>query len=296
MTTPKKSPRAIALIVLLLGLFIGSYFLGYKISAKKVDNITSSQKEMQYRYSRANNGPLAKTMAIKVTVSAKGTLSSKIASHEPYQIKQNQDVILFDKSDAILTSPAKVKSIDGDTLIITVPDIIKTDTLADNAQIVLFQTRRTHRLPLSALLYDEENKPFVWTIKETDTHTNSVITTKTMLDSVKIGDEFFTPRIKDSAYKHYILNPDAALKESATITAFETKFKAPLYPPLKQAIHNKKRAALKQHKDDMAKTRSECGAGGQNTPNPKTVEGNACKGKFSDKDPMQIIEDLIKRR
>ena len=256
----------------------------------------SKNDNIKYIRARTSNGPLTQTIAINLGAISHHETSVQTDATQTDNIKLNQDVVLFNENDEATKMPAKITAIENNNVTITIPEEVKLEELSSAAKIVIMRTRSSHRLPIDIIQYNDDEDPYIWLSEKID-NKDKFKAIKAPLGNFYLGDNFFDPNIKDKAYRYYILNPDAKLKEGQNYAMKSGKVSAPLYDLLGQAKYNKKIHDLRAKRAASAERISNCGAGGSNHPSKnQATDGAACASKYSDKSPMEIFNDILKRR
>ncbi len=170
-------------------------------------------------------------------------------------IKAGQNILLYDANGETLDAVGKVVVIDpgrdafADYVSITTAIGAEADGQATKpvrGEIVTGELGMTNRLPLSALRYTSDNKPYLWeSLRQDDATKNK--TAKRFITGVRtIKNEFFIMDTPDDYVSNiYILNPDDALEEGQIVSVTETLY-TPGIQPNDQHIADRPRVIYKK--------------------------------------------------
>lgn len=259
-----------------------------------------------YNAAAPHFGPLIRITDLTATYQENEALAS-LPIDSDVTAKQNQNVILYDKNGKILPLGGKVEKIDGDTLIISLPEATDTSLLNQKVSVITLETIGSKRLPLSALQKDDNNKSFVWVATPAPNTNGHTVEKRAITVDIK-GDKYFEAGLKVRATDLVILDPDSSLEANKEYKIGLTEIKdAPLHNPIKQAWIDFEMNRLEEAKAEMAQRLEDClnGVGQQDVgtqdigaitnPDGSTSSSASCGGDLfkSEDDPLAIFNSIL---
>lgn len=229
---------AIGFVIIAAGLAVGVYFSGQKatpVAAQKpAPAVPIPPNPNIYDVSPPSRADLSKTKTIDLPPS-RPVAYVMLPKDDVADIKAGQQILLYDQRGTLIETFGSIRDIkDGSgpfenmvTLHVTLDnqDGVDTSTAVQGA-IITGRNPAAARLPLSALLRDDQNEPYVW-IAQTDSSGK----TTARFQKIKMASttyDFFTIEEESHTGENYILNPDKSLKNGQEIRIREMLYAGPL--------------------------------------------------------------------
>ena len=291
---------AFALLLLLL-ILSGTFFLKQSSNLSPDNEQTSFKTELNnagaYNIARTSNGGLTKTVKLDLGPINNHEITREFSKKEAHKLKLNQKIILKDKSNTLIDSHGTITALNSKEknvdVTVTIPDNIKLENLSNELNVIIFQSRVSHRLPYSTVQFDNDDRAFVWVAETQPNNTTTFKARRKVLGEIYEGDNFFDPNIPKKAYMLFVLNPDTALKEGKEYSFEKTKITAPLHSPLDQAKFEKHLKELEKTNAIMSARRAACK---QALEEKDTFKISKACGRSNKQKPMDLINDIIKNR
>jgi|GEM_PF-4491989 len=197
----------------------------------------------------------------------------KISKQDISQIKQGQDVILYDQENNILPLAGNIQLIrpnkDGADILIKLPNDTDTSLLSENIEVITFQNKTMKLLPISAIQKDNEGQNYLWRVNQDGT------LTKEPIEISHINHDYFSADKNYDRDVQFIINPNESINEN-TSTEFETvRLDLPNYGPIYTAWLQYEQDRLAQNQLRMKQEAQDCANGitqnAQTTPDGQTV-------------------------
>ncbi len=263
--------------------------------------------EFGYTAAVPHFGPLIRTVDFTATYQENKALVS-LPEGSDLPLKQNQNVILYDKNGKTLPLGGKIENIDNTTITISLPEATDTSRLNNKVSVITLETIGSKRLPLSALQKDNNDQSFVWVATPAPNGNGHIVEKRAITVDIK-GQTYFEAGLKVRATDLVILDPDFSLtadkKYRITISEITD---APLHNPIKQAWIDFEMNRLEEAKAEMAAALEDCLNGAHKsasdapalgaTTNPDgTTNSGSCGGNGGlfngETDPIAIFNSIL---
>lgn len=301
----------ILLIVVGVAVLAGKYFAEKKRPLTKEQLLAKetekTRQKADYFAASPHFGPLVQTQKITVEFDNDSTYGY-LGQEQAKQVKNNQQVILYDKKGAVLPLGGHISTIDMiddsniSKITISLPEETNTEFLSNDLDIIVFETISSKRLPFSALQTDKSGKDYVWVIEPQD---NKSYTVRQQYIEQNFSDAiYFDPGRKVRYNDLVILNPNEKIRSGKNYNIFVTKLDAPLHNPIKQAWGEFELDRLKKQQIHLKKIAEDClkGVRSPNTGDVTFSDGsrgptgkNSCVSTGAETSPFTIFESLIQQ-
>ena len=256
-------------VLILIGLLARNYLEGTDLSSVSTPVKTTEDdqrlfKKADYIAALPHFGPLIHTQDISVTY-ADGKAMATLDNAEDSKIRGGQKVILFNQKHEILPLAGKVEIVDGEHIIIALPEETDTALLSPDLQVITLKTVGTKRIPIDATLQDDEGKTYVWIAESGENRHSKRIVKKQFVDTNLKDDHYLDPGFSINAMDWVILNPDDKLSADKKYRIAETKLDAPLHDPVRQAWGEFELRRLEDQQEELLQRYLNCKNGVPNT-------------------------------
>lgn len=231
---------AIGFVIIAAGLAVGVYFSGKNVP-KQDTSVTAQTPPAApippnpnlYDVSPPSRADLSRTKAIDLPMS-RPVAFVMLPKDEAADIKVDQQVLLYDKHGTLIETFGTIRDIkEGSgqfesmvTLHIMLDNQDGVDTTkATRGTVITGRDPGAARLPLSALVRNDQDEPHVWAIqKDRD---GKITAQLEKINVVSTNYDFFVIEETSHTGGSYILNPDRSLKNGQTIKVREMLYAGP---------------------------------------------------------------------
>lgn len=277
----------VAFLIICAGLGSGFYLYAHKQAAGRQESKTAEKKTTP-NFNTYDVSPPSRATTLdtkEIIINPVGnTAFVLLPKAEAENIKTGQKILLYTAENVLLETLGEVSAVtvgtdqlDGFvTVHMTLQSDDKVDaTEARHGRIVLKRVPNSARLPLSALVRDDdENEPYVWTAVNNTDGTINAYRKRAQIIATTYDYFVIQPQGTDSGL--YILNPDKDLEDGQTINTRRMLYAA---PPEKDDFHIEALMADRR-RERMARLSAEAAAtkGPETSSEPAAAPGgsNSC--------------------
>lgn len=310
-----KATKILALSIAITLISIAGYFVGQSLRpdgnntippqeepqiAIEQDIIIEEEKTKpltKFRFTaiNPNYGPIVTTEPINVQYGddvAFTTVSDNLVD----KLRTGQQVILLDKENYVLPLGGEVTAIEDRKITVKLPEGTTTELLNDRLFVMTNVFKNVKRIPLSAIMQNENGIPFVW-IAYSSGDGYEVFPQPVSNDTSAQNEELIQANHKISIDDLVITNPNEQISSDYRYTIDVIEFEAPLHDPIKQAWIDYELYRLDEQQKRMIKAAMDCkhrvGPVVEGIMSTDASTSTSCGGHGLPTDPMDIFREIL---